>query len=118
LWCILLITGGATISFLSVSQSNNSRFLDTEIDWLNLNRRVPQASLEELDHAKVIAIRHGQTDANVLSEREGAFEERTSKWLVDTVLTDAGVKKIEEIWPLARELEFEVIMVSPLRRAI
>ena len=46
------------------------------------------------------------------------FAERTSKYLVDSLLTDAGVKKIEEIWPLARELDFEVIMVSPLRRAI
>ena len=85
---------------------------------LSLNRRVPQASVEELKQSKVIAIRHGQTYANVVSEDQGVFAERTDKALVDSLLTEEGIRKCTEAWPIARELDFEVVLVSPLRRAL
>ena len=84
----------------------------------NNANRVPQAPLEELKKSRVIAIRHGQTYANVANKEEGEKTSAVSRWLVDTTLTEQGIKTSESTGPLAAGLDFQVIMVSPLRRTI
>lgn len=54
-------------------------------------------------------LRHGQTNYN----REGKFQGR-----VDTVLNELGEKQVEEIAKELRKISFDVVISSPLTRAI
>ena len=54
-------------------------------------------------------LRHGQTNYNF----EGRFQGR-----VDTVLNDVGIKQVEETAVELRKINFDVVISSPLTRAI
>ncbi len=54
-------------------------------------------------------VRHGQTDWNVLGKRQGH---------VDNPLNETGIKQAKELQLLLKDISFDKVFSSPLKRAI
>ncbi len=58
---------------------------------------------------KIYLVRHGQTDYNLKNLFQG---------ITDNPLNETGIKQAEELAQMLKEVKFDVIFSSPLRRAL
>ena len=79
---------------------------------------MPEGISDSLKLSKIVSIRHCQSKANVVSELIPAKEQNLLRSLIDTELSDFGIDQCESKQPEVNEIDFEIVLVSPMRRTL
>ena len=89
-----------------------------KIMFTKKNIEIPEKLYELNTNGKFLFIRHGQTYFNKYSKERGSKKVKTDKNLLDSELSEEGIKEGEKFSEFYNKFKIEEIYVSPLYRAL